>query len=434
MQQQVNGTLKPQFTRQACKEIELSKESSSRLQRKLKKLLCGTRPILLYPKVGDSKAVVRHFVSHPDDFNTPHGLHRVIKRHNILDTEVDVACSNNDKFRGDTTRQYVRLKIKHMVDMLAAEVKGKSHWLKQDINVKDMAFYLVQAAIITSKSSSQTSTLSSSHPPPLAPLCDEFHIPEFLGGLHNLQQLNLWVGIRSTLTSAHYDANHNVLLVLRGEKRVTLAHHSVIPLLKTAHSWDDGANHSFLPLGSLLDNEKFAPYRMEVTVKSGSALFIPEGSFHEVRSSPGTIAVNIWYRGDRARLEDDLPGFHQAYLFRSLAGSLFERAMKKVESRRRRGYRRHSERWSNLLPNANYMTSEEMRRTFTPRMISERRLQWHRVICGASPATASLLVSALGESWDAGEAQDLGIGRLFPNKILMAKQRIFARRILGVFL
>eukprot|EP01084_Bolivina_argentea_P162205 282306_1 len=122
MQQQVNGTLKPQFTRQACKEIELSKESSSRLQRKLKKLLCGTRPILLYPKVGDSKAVVRHFVSHPDDFNTPHGLHRVIKRHNILDTEVDVACSNNDKFRGDTTRQYVRLKIKHMVDMLAAEV------------------------------------------------------------------------------------------------------------------------------------------------------------------------------------------------------------------------------------------------------------------------------------------------------------------------
>ncbi len=87
-------------------------------------------------------------------------------------------------------------------------------------------------------------------------------------------------------------------------------------------------------------------------MKSGSALFIPEGFFHEVRSSPGgwllisqrellnsllnpvciffmlllavwggikmhamccvgTIAVNMWYRGDRARLSEDLPAFQQ---------------------------------------------------------------------------------------------------------------------------
>ncbi len=50
---------------------------------------------------------------------------------------------------------------------------------------------LLTVVLFRSKSSSQVSTLSS--PPTLAPLRDEFHIPEFMGGLRNLKQLNLWV-------------------------------------------------------------------------------------------------------------------------------------------------------------------------------------------------------------------------------------------------
>lgn len=38
----------------------------------------------------------------------------------------------------------------------------------------------------------------------------------------DLLQINLWMGAMETTTNMHYDANHNLLFVLKGTKRVAL--------------------------------------------------------------------------------------------------------------------------------------------------------------------------------------------------------------------
>ncbi|CAN0547073.1 unnamed protein product, partial [Ectocarpus sp. 8 AP-2014] len=38
----------------------------------------------------------------------------------------------------------------------------------------------------------------------------------------DLLQINLWMGAMETTTNLHYDANHNLLFVLKGSKRVAL--------------------------------------------------------------------------------------------------------------------------------------------------------------------------------------------------------------------
>lgn len=38
----------------------------------------------------------------------------------------------------------------------------------------------------------------------------------------NLLQINLWLGAMETTTNLHYDANNNLLFVLKGSKRVAL--------------------------------------------------------------------------------------------------------------------------------------------------------------------------------------------------------------------
>lgn len=38
----------------------------------------------------------------------------------------------------------------------------------------------------------------------------------------DLLQINIWLGAMETTTNMHYDANHNLLFVLKGRKRVAL--------------------------------------------------------------------------------------------------------------------------------------------------------------------------------------------------------------------
>lgn len=38
----------------------------------------------------------------------------------------------------------------------------------------------------------------------------------------DLLQINLWLGAMETTTNMHYDANHNLLFVVKGRKQVTL--------------------------------------------------------------------------------------------------------------------------------------------------------------------------------------------------------------------
>ncbi len=52
-----------------------------------------------------------------------------------------------------------------------------------------------------------------------------------------------------------------------------------------ADSIYQGLNRTLSPI--IYEGGKVSVACIQVTVKSGSALFIPEGTFHEVRSSPG---------------------------------------------------------------------------------------------------------------------------------------------------
>lgn len=157
---------------------------------------------------------------------------------------------------------------------------------------------------------------------------------------------HLWWSAGATLSAAHQDADDNVLCVISGSKTVALAapaallaaapplsqggaHHSACNLFRRARDprpgslgewWlpsyclpeelslpgtdDRGSVHGFVDRTLAAWTSAVAPPATYsaiarvyfVTIRAGDALFVPEGWWHSVVSSPGTIAVNYWAR------------------------------------------------------------------------------------------------------------------------------------------
>jgi hypothetical protein len=105
---------------------------------------------------------------------------------------------------------------------------------------------------------------------------------------------------RSTL---HYDASHNLLLLLAGRKEVTLLSPSCTSYLKPVPASDANPNHSALSFEEVegIVNDRTsgaapAPRLVQRAVMhAGDALFIPEGWWHQVQSDPCSMAVNFWF-------------------------------------------------------------------------------------------------------------------------------------------
>jgi hypothetical protein len=132
------------------------------------------------------------------------------------------------------------------------------------------------------------------------------------------EQANLWWCDGSGgghLTGTHFDASQNLLLVLRGAKRVLLLPPSAGPYLgeaplshptpnhASAHLWQGGAalgEGQALPLLPSGLPPPLSQAAAAFTLLPGAALYIPEGWWHTVISAPGTLAVNFWYAGARA--------------------------------------------------------------------------------------------------------------------------------------
>ena len=150
------------------------------------------------------------------------------------------------------------------------------------------------------------------YPAVLAPLRKDVRLPRFVDAAR-VHSLNLWLSASgATRSNAHYDANHGILVVLRGEKRVRLwSPARGARALAPRPVWDSSLHHSRLAVDAAdaaggggappLPPPCVAP----VELRKGDALFIPEGWWHQVDSSAGCVAVNIWLEGVRPALCDE---------------------------------------------------------------------------------------------------------------------------------
>ena len=128
-----------------------------------------------------------------------------------------------------------------------------------------------------------------------------------------LSSAHLWMSAVETVSSTHYDEEDNILCVLQGEKQVALVspefthsltpsplhsdfhHHAAADLFELA-AGAGGANGRATSASSASSTSSVVAPVIMLTVKAGEGLFIPAGWWHNVHSSPKTIAVNFWYR------------------------------------------------------------------------------------------------------------------------------------------
>jgi len=122
-----------------------------------------------------------------------------------------------------------------------------------------------------------------------------------------VEQMNLWMNVFPASTTLHYDANNNILIVLEGQKNVTLFSPSATKFLKPAAAHNEYPNHSALTpeeadsLVVSLQTEATSTtdcLAYSVTLSAGDALFIPEGWWHQVHSQKCTMALNFWFHSD----------------------------------------------------------------------------------------------------------------------------------------
>jgi len=166
-----------------------------------------------------------------------------------------------------------------------------------------MRFYLAQCPIFSIDSSSNELL-----PGPLSSLQQDFSIPSPLvkGTTKNspefhLSHINFWATIQSPVTSSlHYDPYHNLLCVVTGQKIVRLLPPSAMKYLHNVASiYAESTNHA--------DDDLFHPERkdelenesnsqlIEFILNPGDALYLPEGWWHQIKSTAGTMAVNFWW-------------------------------------------------------------------------------------------------------------------------------------------
>ena len=112
-------------------------------------------------------------------------------------------------------------------------------------------------------------------------------------------QANLWLCLGSGHSALHYDGWDNVLMVLRGVKRLLLLPPSATCQLRPRAAHHLSANRSALTRDELRQTiarleESGAARRVEV--QAGHTLFIPAGWWHAVDSPDDfTLAVNFWW-------------------------------------------------------------------------------------------------------------------------------------------
>jgi len=150
----------------------------------------------------------------------------------------------------------------------------------------------------------------------LAPLLADLPPAPRLVPRDRLYSVALWLSPQQTYSSLHFDPYDNLLVVLSGEKRVTVCAPSAVRLLAPFAIGGEASNHSRLT-GELPEGVQSTV----VTLRSGDALYLPAGYWHSVYSTEGTCAVSFWWR---SRLSELLDGRSDAFIARSAVEALME--------------------------------------------------------------------------------------------------------------
>jgi hypothetical protein len=139
------------------------------------------------------------------------------------------------------------------------------------------------------------------------------------------------MNISKCYSSLHYDANHNLLCLVKGGKTVILISPSYTHLLKALPAYFSSPNHSNLTKDDLMiftntfssdqSNSKIGIYK--VSLSPGDVLFIPEGWWHAVESDRCSYAVNYWFESPLKQFFEEGKANHMAsYLLRAATYSL----------------------------------------------------------------------------------------------------------------
>lgn len=141
-----------------------------------------------------------------------------------------------------------------------------------------------------------------------------------------LQSVNLWANIQSSISGLHYDANHNLLLVVQGHKTLYLFPPSATPSLQPYSAYAESPNHSHLSptaVKTLIANKASEiPSPIKVEVTAGHALFIPEGWWHMVESTECTVALNYWFLSPLQQMLQTHAPHMASYLLRATINAL----------------------------------------------------------------------------------------------------------------
>ena len=215
----------------------------------------------------------------------------------LRDSQIGVAAAADAVYSGDPKRQdSIMMKwssFVELVDMWDRRGSGEGHFT----HGLGLHFYLAQTPI------SSGGAEAGDAEPLLEHLRRDIATPPFAEGLpgFRLFQCNLWMGTSASSSAVHFDSNHNLLCCIKGAKTVLLyppddtAHLAPEPVFTAAYHHAGMRTGSDAPRGGM----------RRAVVRSGEALFIPEGWWHSVESSPATIAVNIWWEGLRAAVVDN---------------------------------------------------------------------------------------------------------------------------------
>ncbi|KAK1948189.1 JmjC domain-containing protein 5 [Phytophthora citrophthora] len=233
---------------------------------------------------------------------TPKSIHLLKSYQSHRDTlVVEIACKERSTgcYDGnEKARQSVELRFGDFVDYYQAAYNKQSHWLQ---TVDDLEFYLAQCPIAVPKPGPACTKAC------LPMIMDNFCLPPCLQD-KLVTQVNLWMTVQPGRTTLHYDAYHNVLVVLYGRKTITLYPPSDMAKLYPFPVHTKSVNHSQVNIvePDLEKHQRFTDASAKrFEVMAGDALVIPEGWWHQVDSDEFTIAINYWWDGMREQLVSD---------------------------------------------------------------------------------------------------------------------------------
>lgn len=243
----------------------------------------------------------------------PSGLQRLIHLAGDVPVEIMVSPASAKNFRGDM--ESLILLEENFTTFLNGSLQNSLEKSKHNdqFTSNTMQFYLAQCPITSMDPAS-----GHLRPGPLSALQPDFDIPfPILKNLiptsnsttsidkdnSNISQINFWANMHSPVTSSlHYDPYQNLLCVVTGQKIVRLLPPSATKHLhNVALVYHDSCNHAdddlFNPSRKeeLLSNDSSHLQLLEFILNPGDSLFLPEGWWHQVSSSAGTLAVNFWW-------------------------------------------------------------------------------------------------------------------------------------------